>query len=81
MKKNYTYKVDVWAFGIVCFELLYGIFLFKPKHKVEEDQVAREYLKNMKKSLEKLPDEKLLITQKPPVTLITNLNRLLNMDP
>ena len=47
MKKRYTYKVDVWAFGIVCFELLYGVFLFKPKHKVEQDQVAREYLKNM----------------------------------
>ena len=61
-QKSYNHKVDIWAFGILSYQLLYGIYLFRPKGKgLTDAEIEEEYLKNMMQPIEDLPDDKLLV--------------------
>ena len=38
--RPYNQKVDVWALGILCYQILYGVYMFRPKIKgLSEDEI------------------------------------------
>lgn len=64
--RAHNHKVDVWALGILSYQLLYGVYLFSPKTKGKsEAEIEEEYIQNMMKPIEDFPDDKLLIDEPP----------------
>jgi serine/threonine protein kinase len=53
MGKKYNHKIDVWSFGILCYEIIFGLYMFRPKNKnLEDEEMDEQYLINMKQPIE-----------------------------